>query len=156
MDRTTRRELLTRLRYDAYRIATRFGLRYRVIHAERANVKRRYGVCFSDGEIRIRLANVRTGEPLKYSSLVATLCHELAHLKHFDHGDAFRAYNARLLEFARSEGIYAPARPEAAARRSGRPAPRKQAKPPPASKAAPPASRTKTPPPGPEQLALFR
>ncbi len=137
MDRRTKQQLISDLRADAARIATRFGLRYRSIEPERANVKRRYGVCFSDGEIRIRLTHVTTGQPLKYSSLVNTLCHELAHLKHFDHGERFKAFYLQLLGWARVEGIYRPG-PLAAARAS---APRRP-------KEAPR-------PVGPEQLGLF-
>ena len=103
---------MTRLEQDAQHLCARFGLRYRVLEAERANVKRRYGVCFSDGTIRIRLRHAATGRPLKYSSLVNTLCHELAHLRHFNHGPHFQAFYARILHCARREGIY---RPKAAA-----------------------------------------
>ena len=58
--------------------------------------------------IKIRLRHATTGRPLKYSSLVNTLCHELAHLRHFDHGLRFRAFYQELLAFARAEGIYRP------------------------------------------------
>ena len=108
MDQTTKRELLARLERDALHLCGRFGLRYRVLEAERANVKRRYGVCFSDGTIRIRLRHAATGRALKYSSIVNTLCHELAHLQHFNHGQQFQALYARILECARREGIYRP------------------------------------------------
>lgn len=100
--------LMARLEYDAQRICARFRLQYRVLEPERANVKRRYGVCFSDGTIRIRLNHVTTKRPLKYSSLVNTLCHELAHLRHFNHGPRFQAFYAQILEWARREGIYQP------------------------------------------------
>lgn len=110
MDRHTARQILARLNGDAARIAAAFGLRYRAIEAERANVKRRYGVCYSDGTIRIRLRHATTGRPLKYSSLVSTLCHELAHLRHFHHGPSFRRYYGTLLDWARREGIYRPGR----------------------------------------------
>ena len=73
-------------------------------------MKRRYGVCYADGSIRIRLRHTLTGRSLKYSSLVNTLCHELAHLRHFNHGLRFRAFYGELLEFARREGIYRPGR----------------------------------------------
>ena len=81
-------------------------------------MRRRYGVCYADGTIRIRLRHSATGRSLKYSSLVNTLCHELAHLRHFNHGLRFRAFYRELLEFARREGIYRPGPlpPEAAAR----------------------------------------
>jgi predicted metal-dependent hydrolase len=108
MDQRLSDRLMQRLNADAVRIARRFGLRYREIAAERAGVKRRYGVCYADGSIRIRLRHVATGRSLKYSSLVNTLCHELAHLRHFDHGLRFRAFYRQLLEYARREGIYRP------------------------------------------------
>ena len=108
MDTRTKKELLARLEQDALRICARFRLSYRVLEAERANVKRRYGVCYSDGTIKIRLRHVTSGKPLKYSSLINTLCHELAHLKHFNHGQKFQAFYAEILEWARRERIYRP------------------------------------------------
>lgn len=58
VDRTTRRRLVQRLNRDAAVLADRFGLRYESIEAERANVEKRYGVCDSDGVIKIRLQHV--------------------------------------------------------------------------------------------------
>ncbi len=112
MDRRLKRELMSRLERDAGRIASQFGLRYRALEAERANVTSRYGVCYSDGTVRIRLRHVTTGKPLKYSSLVNTLCHELAHLRHFNHGPRFKAFYLQILGWCRAQGIY---RPRAAA-----------------------------------------
>ncbi len=109
-DRETSRSLIARLNRDAQQIAWRFDLSYRSIEPERANVKRRYGICYEDGVIKIRLRHAVTGRPLRYSSLVSTLCHELAHLRHFNHGVRFRAFNMELLEFAREQGIYRPVR----------------------------------------------
>ena len=140
MDAQLRDELMARLNRDAVVIATRFGLRYRVIEAERPRVKRRYGVCYRDGTIRIRLAHVVTGQPLLYSSLVATLCHELAHLRHFDHGLRFRSFNQRIIEWARDAGIYRPGEEARAPART--PAPER-------------ARRSASPPAGPRQLTLF-
>ena len=100
--------LIEELERDAARIARVFGLRYRVIEPERPQVKRRLGVCYRDGTIRIRLLHATTRRPLKYSSLVDTLCHELAHLRHFNHGKRFQAFYRRILEHARLEGIYRP------------------------------------------------
>jgi predicted metal-dependent hydrolase len=108
MDRRTARRLVERLNRDAERIARRFNLQYRSVEAERANVKSRYGVCYTDGEIKIRLRHAVTGRSLKYSSLVNTLCHELAHLRYFDHGERFKALYLQLLEYARAERIYRP------------------------------------------------
>src|SRR5262245_4407390 len=55
MDAASRASLIRSLTGDAERISRQFGLRYKSIDAERANVTSRYGVCFSDGAIRIRL-----------------------------------------------------------------------------------------------------
>jgi predicted metal-dependent hydrolase len=139
MDRRTATALIDRLRTDADRICARFGLHYAAIEAERANVKRRYGICYSDGTIKIRLRHATTGEALKYSSLVSTLCHELAHLRHFDHSPRFHDFYQQLLAWSRREGIYRP-------RSQG-------ASPPPASPAEP--TRGVVVRTGPEQLTLF-
>jgi hypothetical protein len=101
-------EILAQLNRDAAALAAHFALRYRAIEAERPRVKRRYGVCYADGTIRIRLAHAASGKPLKYSSLVNTLCHELAHLRHFNHGARFRRFYGEILEHARAVGIYRP------------------------------------------------
>ena len=115
-------------------------------------MRRRLGVCYADGTIRIRLFHARTGQPLKYSSLVDTLCHELAHLRHFNHGRHFQALYRRILEHARHAGIYRPGPDERRGCETGS-VPglpdRVGARTPQASRAAR-ASR-----PGPEQLALF-
>ena len=120
MDPVSRALLLQRLTRDAEQISGHFGLRYKSLDAERANVTSRYGVCFADGSIRIRLRHAVTGKALKYSSLVNTLCHELAHLRHFNHGPRFKAFYFELLDFARARGIYRPARPASAHRIPGR------------------------------------
>jgi hypothetical protein len=159
MNRRTRRELIEHLRADADRICARFGLRYQAIEAERANVKRRYGICYSDGSIKIRLRHVTTGQPLKYSSLVNTLCHELAHLKYFDHSPRFQDFYQQMLAWARRQGIYRPGR---AASQSGEDArnpcgtTRAPTQAPIQAPTRPPkqAPRPK-PAPGPEQLSLF-
>ena len=124
MDATQRRLLLDRVRRDAAIIAAHFGLSYRAIECEHPRVRSRYGVCYSDGLIKIRLWHVNTGKPLKYSSIIDTLCHELAHLRHFNHGPQFRAFFMRLLRWARTQGIYCPSpRRRARATPTLRPAP---------------------------------
>ena len=127
MDRPKVRLLMESLNRDAERIAQRFSLHFKSIEAERANVKRRYGVCYSDGAIKIRLRHVVTGRSLKYSSLVNTLCHELAHLRHFNHGPRFKAFYLQLLDFARAQDIYQPSSP--GARRDARIPPRRLGRP---------------------------
>ncbi len=134
----TTRELMRRLVRDARLLCTPFALRYRKLEAERSGVTSRYGVCFSDGTIKIRLYHATTGRPLKYSSLIDTLCHELAHLRHFNHGPGFQELYERLLAYARREGIYRPG-----------PAPGSRAAAPPRHRQTPPFAR------GTGQLTLF-
>jgi hypothetical protein len=140
-------ESIAQLNRDAAVIAARFGLRYRAIEAERPRVKRRYGVCYADGTIRIRLRHSATGKPLKYSNLVNTLCHELAHLRHFNHGVRFLRLYREILEYARTIRLYQPGREPsprlAPPLRSARHAPNRVAITPPIAK------------PAPLQLALF-
>ncbi len=143
MSRDIFRALIEQLNRDAERIAARFLLRYASIEPERAGVRRRYGICYSDGRIRIRLRHAVTGEPLRYSSLVNTLCHELAHLRHFDHGPRFKAFYLEVLEHARSIGIYRPGDRSAPPASAG-PSRRRGAEVPPSATLA-----------GPTQLALF-
>lgn len=107
--RTVTMQVMRDLRRDGARIAKQFGLPVPRLRAERAGVHGHYGICYRDGRIRIRLRHAGTGRLLKYSSLVNTLCHELAHLRHFDHGERFKQYYFRLLRWARRQSIYVPA-----------------------------------------------
>ena len=108
MDGETTRALMEQLRRDADRICERFRLQLGSLEPESPRVRSRYGICYSDGTIRIRLRHVTTGQPLRYSSLVNTLCHELAHLRHLNHGPRFKALYLKILDWARCERIYRP------------------------------------------------
>ncbi len=145
LDRATRKRLVERLNRDATKLAAQFGLRYRNIEAERAGVKSRYGACFEDGTIKIRLVHATTGVPLRYSSLIDTLCHELAHLKYWHHGPRFQAYYKRILTQARRDGIYQPSRRPKPPQKPGTAVPMTARR---AASAALPVA-------GPEQLSLF-
>jgi predicted metal-dependent hydrolase len=109
-DRVESRRVMERLRRDARRIADNFGLSYREMRAEKPGINHYYGVCFRDGGIHIRLRHATTGRLLRYSSLIDTVCHELAHLRHFDHSERFEALYGQMLAYAREQGIYRPAR----------------------------------------------
>ena len=101
--------MVEKLRGIAQELAAHFGLAYAAIDAEADGVVAHYGICYADGRIRIRLRHATTGRVLKESSLVDTLCHELAHLKHFDHSPRFRRFHERVLAEARRRGWYRPA-----------------------------------------------
>ena len=65
---------------------------------------------------RFRLRLATTGRLLKESSLVDTLCHELAHPRHFDHSLRFRRFHESGLAEARRLGWYKPGPAQAAPR----------------------------------------
>jgi hypothetical protein len=115
-EREEQQRVLLRLRRDARTLAAAFRLPLRSVDAERPQVKRRYGICYDDGNIKVRLRHLRTRRLLKYSALIDTLCHELAHLEHFDHGARFQAFYRDMLGYARRRGIYRPASPPGGAR----------------------------------------
>ena len=102
------RRIMKRLRQDAKQITRHFRLTFKELKAERSDAYGHYGICYDDGTIRIRLRHATSGKPLKYSSLINTLCHELAHLRYFDHGDDFKRLYLEILGYARERGIYTP------------------------------------------------
>lgn len=109
-----RERALYRLRRHAEVLARAFDLPLGTIDAENERVRSRYGICYADGRIKIRLHRLREPDLLKYSVMVDTLCHELAHLRHFDHGRRFWRLYRRIREYAQRHGIYKPG-PEPAA-----------------------------------------
>ena len=107
-ERETRERAIERLRRHAALLAEAFELPLRSIEPESERVRSRYGICYSDGRIQIRLHRLRSDGVLKYSVMVDTLCHELAHLRHFNHGRRFWAFYRRILAYASRQGIYRP------------------------------------------------
>jgi hypothetical protein len=100
--------VMRRLRAWGAELGHRFGLSYSALDPEKEGVTAHYGICYEDGVIRIRLRHARTGRLLKESSLVDTLCHELAHLRYLDHSQRFRRLYSRILDTARELGYYRP------------------------------------------------
>jgi hypothetical protein len=111
--RTEELETLQKLRRWGIELGQAFDLRYTSLEAEQPDITEWYGVCYEDGVIRIRLRHARTRRLLKESSLVDTLCHELAHLRYLDHGSRWEKLYRRILERARVSGIYRPGPEEA-------------------------------------------
>ncbi|HEX5042284.1 MAG TPA: Wss1p-related putative metallopeptidase [Candidatus Polarisedimenticolaceae bacterium] len=102
------RQTMGLLRSRGAILAAHFGLQYAALEAEADGVVEHYGICYRDGLIRIRLRHATSGRILKESSLVDTLCHELAHLKVFDHSLRFRRFYLKILDEARERGWYKP------------------------------------------------
>lgn len=101
-------DLVGRLRTDAARVAEQFKLPPYELDADRTDAHERYGICYADGRIRVRLIHARTGRPLRYSALIDTVVHELAHLRHMNHGPRWEALYETMLAWCRTHGIYAP------------------------------------------------
>jgi predicted metal-dependent hydrolase len=141
-ERAARDRAIERLRRHATVLAEAFELPLVSIDPESERVRRRLGICYADGRIRIRLHSLRSVELLKYSAMVDTLCHELAHLRHFNHGRRFWALYRRILAYARRQGIY-------------RPGPEPAQPPVTAFRALPAAIQRAAPRPRPTQLELF-
>lgn len=99
---------LRMLRDWAAVLCREFDLQLLGIFAEQEHITEWYGICYEDGEIRIRLRHAVTGRLLKESSLCDTLCHELAHLRYLDHRAGFRKLYKRILDRARELGYYRP------------------------------------------------
>src|SRR6185369_16741161 len=114
--------LVERLRADAARVAEQFHLPAFELDADRPDARDRYGVCFDDGRIRVRLVHARSGRALRYSAMIDTVVHELAHLRHMNHGPRWEALYEQMLAWCRGEGIYAPQARRAAPERVERPA----------------------------------
>jgi hypothetical protein len=111
------RRVMRKLRAWGRDLGQRFSLQFKTLDPEREGVTAHFGICYEDGLIRIRLRHATTGRLLKESSLVDTLCHELAHLRHMDHSPRFRRLYQRILETARELGYYRPGPADATAPR---------------------------------------
>jgi hypothetical protein len=107
-EREARARAIERLRRHAALLSSAFNLPLHSIEPESERVRRRYGICYADGRIRIRLHQLRSTEVLKYSVMVDTLCHELAHLRHFNHGQRFWKFYRHIRAYAERQGIYRP------------------------------------------------
>lgn len=92
------------------RVAKDYDLPLRTITAypmPAAGMASRMGDCSAVGDIRVVMRCTVDGkwcdEPLSPDEVWHTAAHELAHLRHFNHGEAFRHFEAELLEAMQHE-----------------------------------------------------
>jgi predicted metal-dependent hydrolase len=108
-------ELKKRIVSIAIDIALEFKLPLRSL--EFIKVEHEYGKCSAQGDLKIKI-EWPDGELVPEMEVWRTLGHELAHLKHFNHGDDFWEFNRTLVNRI-SEMIQKKIRPEIAVTRRG-------------------------------------
>lgn len=87
--------------------AHEFSFRYERIEPTQSMRKQKFGECFADKVIAIRVHTLgRPTHALTRQTIVHTLAHELAHLKEWDHGKKHRELTKRILKFWKKEGLY--------------------------------------------------
>jgi hypothetical protein len=95
-----------RIRRLARRMSQAFKVPYTAIRAEPQGSKY-FGTCYEGGVIHIRIRNLSNGNLLQWSTIVDTLCHELAHAacfkqKDYAHSEEFaRLHRAMLVWYSR-------------------------------------------------------
>jgi hypothetical protein len=66
-----------------------------------------FGYCTADGRIRVALRGKEHGQwtaaPRLEDDIWRTVAHELAHLKHFNHGPAFQEFHAELMQALKND-----------------------------------------------------
>ena len=106
-DKEEAADLLAQIQKEAKPILKHFGLSYETIKESVAEGS----AGFNRGR-RIIALNVRQrSDPMKFrkfSAIMSTMIHELAHLRHMNHGPQFRAFDSELKAWAKKRGIYRP------------------------------------------------
>ena len=99
---------LKKIQRDVKPILSEFNLSYRGLKESTAEGS----LGFNRGGGQVIALNVRQKRfPMKlrkYSAVMATMIHELAHVRHMNHGPKFKMFEAELMVWARKKGIYKP------------------------------------------------
>ncbi len=99
--------MLATIERDIKPILREFGLSYQTMKESVAEGS----LGFNRGGRTIALNIRQKRDPMKlrkYSAIMSTMIHELAHLRHMNHGPGFKAFEAELKAWARSRNIYQP------------------------------------------------
>lgn len=92
--------ILDELKTYARLIAKKYDLKFKKIKL--INVSKRYeGWCTADGYIGIAVIDPDVDEYFDHDRIIDTLCHEMAHLKHHNHGDNWKALFKQILRYCR-------------------------------------------------------
>jgi hypothetical protein len=99
---------MAQIERDVQPIVQHFGLRYNALKESVAEGS----LGFNRGGGSVIPLNLRQkANPMllrKYSAVMATMIHELAHVRHMNHGSQFQALEIEIMQWARDKGIYKP------------------------------------------------
>ena len=100
--------ILAKVKREVQPLLREFGLKFKTLKESVAEGS----LGFNRGGGGIIALNVRQKRfPMKlrkYSAVMATMLHELAHIRHMNHGPQFKMFEIELREWARKKGIYKP------------------------------------------------